>query len=93
MANEHIDKVVGCWEASGVSTLNQGATQQQRQDAERLLGRSFPDEFVALYEHCTGGDVLEGNIQLDTLDGADLSVVQASDFRVSGPGVRTGARV
>lgn len=80
MGREGIDSVVRCWELSGTSVLNAGATPEDLQRAAHALGRVLPDELVALYSRCNGGEVLEGNIQLYPIDGDELSLVQGSDF-------------
>jgi hypothetical protein len=80
LGRKDIEAVVRCWELSGTSTLNAGATPEELKDAARTLGRDLPDELVALYSHCNGGDVLEGNIDLYPVDGEELSLVQGSDF-------------
>lgn len=80
MGRKDIEAVVRCWELSGTSTLNAGATPEELKDAASTLGRDLPDELVALYSHCNGGDVLGGNIHLYPVDGDELSLVQGSDF-------------
>ena len=80
MATSDIEKIVASWSLSGASTLNPGATSQELRRVCRRLEKNFPDDFIALYEQCDGGDVLHGNIQLFPLDGEDLSVLRASAF-------------
>jgi hypothetical protein len=80
MATNDIEKIVAAWSLSGASTLNPGTTFAELKRVSRKLEKRLPDDFVALYEHCDGGDVLHGNIHLYPLDGEDLSVLRASAF-------------
>jgi hypothetical protein len=80
MATSDIERIVASWDLSGTSTLNPGATPEDLKRVRRRLERNFPNDFIALYEHCDGGEVLHGNIRLYPLDGEDLSVLRASAF-------------
>lgn len=80
MATNDIERIVASWSLSGTSTLNTGATSEELRRVSRRLDKSFPDDFISLYEQCDGGDVLGGNIQLYPLDSEDLSVLRASAF-------------
>jgi len=80
MATNDIERIVASWNLSCASTLNPGATLAELKRVGRKLEKSLPDDFMALYEHCNGGEVLHGNIQLYPLDGEDLSVLHASAF-------------
>lgn len=80
MGLNDIEAVVRCWELSGVSTLDAGATPQKLKNVVRKLGRQPPDELMTLYSYCNGGEILEGNIQLYPLDGTELSLLTAADF-------------
>lgn len=80
MATDDIEKIVAAWKLSGKSTLNPGATSSELRHIGRRLEKQLPDDFVALYEHCDGGDLLNGNIQLYPHDGEDLSVLRGSAF-------------
>jgi hypothetical protein len=80
METNDIEKIVASWSLSGTSTLNPGATSEELKYVRRRLEKNFPDDFIALYEQCDGGDLLHGNIQLYPLDGEDLSILRASAF-------------
>ena len=61
MGLNDIEAVVRCWELSGVSTLDAGATPQKLKNAVRKLGRQPPDELMTLYSYCNGGEILDGS--------------------------------
>ena len=74
-----LQRLITSWRLSAsLHQLCSGATEAEIHEFERAAGWTLPAEWHALYSFSNGGALLEGNLGLYPLAGADLSLSRAS---------------